>query len=280
MKLEEYEYILKENKRRIFILKNYYERPNWLNDYNLYRDEYINFTSKLVKSISFTNAKIRRDFLNDVTIPTGNYHISKSRIDCFNGYRQQEHNATSIFELLNKTDTQNESVYFVTVDYTIANDFFNADTYLNKLKAIYKNLVHTSFYNEITGLIIKYEIAYSIYKGLLYYIPHSHLLLKYNKNNSIDIIQSFTEYVRKHIDNTRDNAIKCNEITYNSYSYKDLSGYISKDFYYTIFHFKDRCNAIDSFIIPQPHIISLIYSIGSFRFFSSYKQFKFIQTIK
>ena len=28
MKLEEYEYILKENKRRIFILKNYYESAN------------------------------------------------------------------------------------------------------------------------------------------------------------------------------------------------------------------------------------------------------------
>lgn len=278
MTVDQYELILKENNRRIYILKNYYEKCNWLNEYDIYRDEYISFTSPLIKRISFTNSHIRKYNLNDDTIPNGKYFLSKLRIDYYNGYLGELNNTTTVFDVLNKTDYNNgDRVYFFTVDYTISNEFFNVVSYLKKMKDIYKNLVHTKLFRLITGLIIKYEVSYSLYNGLLYYIPHNHLLIKTNVKDSSALLSSLFQYFHKYIPNTDDKAIHYKEITYNSYSYKSISKYITKDPYYSIFHYKDRSKNIDTFIVPQPHIVSLLYGINSFHFYNSYKDLKFRQ---
>ena len=275
----DYDLILKENRRRLYILSNYYLNNNWIHDYDLYKDLYIDHTKKLITKISYSNSYIRKFILHDDSIPTGNYHISKSRIDYYNGYIRQSNNSSIIFKLLQQIDTNKESVYFFTVDYTISSEFLNADIYLNNLKSIYKNLIHTKIFDLISGMILKYEVSYSLDNGLLRYIPHSHFLLKCNKSVSSQLINDLTLYLRKYLSSSQDNLIHYTEITYNKYSYNSLSKYISKDFYYSIFHFKDRSKNLDSFIVPQPHIITLLYKTSKFQFFTSYKDFRFNQTI-
>ena len=76
----DYDLILKENRRRLYILSNYYLNNNWIHDYDLYKDLYIDHTKKLITKISYSNSFIRKFILHDDSIPTGNYHISKSRI--------------------------------------------------------------------------------------------------------------------------------------------------------------------------------------------------------
>lgn len=276
MNNEEYNLILKENNRRIFILKNYYEQPNWLSEYDNYRDSYINYTSKIVQRLSFSNAFIRKYFLNDDTIKLGNYYLSNLRINYYNGYKGETNNAESIFNLMNDIDLRKEVILFFTVDFTISNEFDNVGTYLKNLKSIYKKFLQTNAYNLITGLIIKYEVAYSLYKGCLFYIPHSHLLIKCDSINKDNVVNDLIKYLNKYIGSIWGKpCYHYKEITYNQMSYNKLASYISKDFYYSIFHYKDRLKNIDSFIVPQPHIITLLYNVQSFQCFSSYKDFRF-----
>ena len=268
--------ILKENNRRIFILKNYYEKSNWLNEYDCYRDEYINFSNKILKRISFTNSYIRLNFLNDDIIKTGNYYLSHLRQDYYNGYLAEKNNTSSIFNIMNRLELRNEVILFFTVDYTISNEFDNVGVYLKNLKSVYKKFLETNTYNLINGLIIKYEVAYTLYKGCLFYIPHSHLLIKCESINKDKVINSLIKHLNKWIGDVWGKpCYHYKEISYNPMSYNGLAKYISKDFYYSIYHYKDRAKNIDSFIIPQPHIITLLYNVKSFQYFSSYKQFKF-----
>lgn len=276
LKEDDYDVIMKENRFRLFNLSNYYQNQYWLSEYDDIRDELIDYSSKkLVKPLSFTDSALRLYHYHDETVKVRNYFISKSRVDYYNGLLSEKNNAISVYEKLKQIDINQHNVYFVTIDYRFTNEFLLAREDLDSIKSIVLKFKDTQIFNSVDGLLVKYEVQYSVYNSLLYIIPHIHFLVVLPKTESKELIRSIVEFFRNRIPNTESNSIEYTEITYNDKSYWNLSSYITKDFYKYIFHFKDRANQLDSYEVPLPHKIVLLYHLNNFHFYNSYRSLKF-----
>lgn len=271
--IEELQLIVNENQYRNHILCDYYDTKYWLSEYNDIRDELIDYTNKKAKTLSLSTNCIRYKCLHEDIEPC-DYHISRLGLDFYNGYTSQENNALTLLNTVLKTDIEQYQLFFLTIDFAHLLDYTLLISTMESMKKTIVNLLHNPIQRLIQGLVLKYELSWSVYNNLLYNNPHCHLIMKVHKDNVNEVLNFYSNYFLKHLKNP---AIDFNvkPITNNFYSYKDITHYICKDVYSYIFHYIDRKGNRDTFKVPLPHIIYILYNLKHFRFLHSYKDLKF-----
>ena len=257
-----YQDIVQENRYRLNIFKKY--DLILFKEFSMYQYLMNSLAESLYNQISLSTTRIRRDKLKEPNIDKeATLYYSKSRIDRLKGARTERNNTISLKNklLLNMSDS---AYLFVTIDYIHSNDFLSIPLYLTTLKNIMKKFLHTSMFNQLDGLIVKYELSFGMYKNKLSATPHIHLILSLKPDLIESLKLSLTEYFKEfiHYDET---SIDIKEIEKTDKSFKDISKYICKDFYTTVFHNKDKS------ITPYQVIMYTLLQTRNFRFINSYK---------
>ena len=267
-----YKFIINENYHRLKVLQNY-DKP-FLDEYINYEKEFDSFSSKLCKQLSMSTNYIRKHFLNDYNVISASYHLSKSRLDFYNGALSQIKNADRIYSILENVDTENYDLYFITLNYCHASDLTNLNIILHNMKYMYKNYIRTDDYNLIDGMIIKYELCWNLYDNTLVLSPHNHIILKVSKNNT-SVIDKFRDHFRLVLDNP-DNDLNIKLIQDNNEDRLKVAKYISKDVYSQVFHFnnKNKENK-DPYAIPYEKIMYVLLHLNNYQFLNSYKDLQF-----
>lgn len=260
-----YNNIVAENKYRLNVIDKFTD--NLKSVYKPYVGTMKDYAMDLYKAISFSTNKVRRDFLKEQGMnANANYHISKSRIDRYNGYKSELANSKSLCDLMLKgKDTY--SYLFITLDWIHLTDALDLDMHFDNMKYRFKFLRTMDIYRKITGLFIKHEVAFNIYNGKLTLTPHSHLIIQCNKDDtsaiSTEIHKHFAQMV---FDIDRDIDIKL--INNNEQDFSKVSRYICKDFYYSVFHSRDKIT------INYSDIIFTLMCTKGFQFINSYGNLK------
>lgn len=268
-----YKFIVRENIHRLTVLKNF-DNPFPDDKYNLYYSAMKDFTIKIIKRVSYSTNFVRKRILKDDNVVSASYHLSKLRIDYYNGNYSQYNNTNSIFNILRTIDTGNYKYYFVTIDYLHMSNFLNISAQLQNMKYIIKNFIHTNLFTKISGMIVKYETNWNLYDKKLYLTPHYHLIIKLNNNLYSNVLEDLQKYFSNIVLNP-EKDINIKPITDNEKSYYNISKYIAKDVYYRVFHFIDNNKNVDTFQVPYSDITFLAMSLNNIQVFNSYKDLHF-----
>lgn len=257
--------IVMENKYRLNILKKH--NLILLKEYRLYQYQMDRLAEDLYKTLSFSTNKIRRDFLKESYMNhNAQYHISKLRLDRYNGAKNETNHANDLYNILLNRKS-NSAFLFCTIDYIHSPSNIDLDVYLNNIKHLMKSYTYTKQYTLLNGLFVKYEISFGMYKNKLCVTPHIHLIIDIDKNLIEDLILELKEYFKPILhEPNKDLNIQVVKDTEKDY-YK-LSRYICKDFYTSIFHNKDNS------VTPYSHIIYTLLKTKNFRYINSYKSLK------
>ena len=262
--------IVAENKYRLNVLSK--SNQLLLNEYIPYKGYMFDLANSLYKQISFSTNKIRRDFLQEVGLNrNADYHLSRSRVDRYIGYDSQ---VTYTKRLYNNMDlNESKSYIFATINYIHMTKFQPIDIILHNMKFLYRNFTYTNIFNKCTGLVIKHELAFNIYNGILTLTPHSHIIMELNN----DLIDELKEDLYKHfkqVVQNPNNDIDIKIVNKTQKDYFNVARYVCKDFYLSIFHSKDNIT------IPYNHIVYLLLQTKNFRYINSYKNLYFKLNLK
>ena len=254
--------IVDENKYRLNILNK--SNQLLLKEYDLYHHQMFNLADSLYKQISFSTNKIRRDFLLEQGMnKNATYHLSRSRVDRYNGYNTQNNIANQIYNSM--IVGLNEYAYlFITIDYIQMYKFLVLDNILNNMKYIYKQFTYTDMFKQLNGLVIKHELSFKMLNNRLCLIPHTHLILKLTPNLISTLVQDIYKYFSQRII-TDDKAIDIKTVNNTDIDFLRVAKYTAKDFYMSVFHSKDNI------IIPYNHIVYVLLMTKNFRYINTYK---------
>lgn len=254
--------IVTENKYRLNVLQK--SNQLLLKEYQQYYSSMYDLAQSLYKQISFSTNKIRRDFLLEQGMnKNATYHLSRSRIDRYNGYNTQYNLANQIYNKM--LLGQNKYSYlFITVNYIHMYKFLVLDNILANMKYIYKQFTYTEMFNNVSGLVIKHEISFNMNDNRLCMTPHTHLILQITPDLIQDLIQELYKYFSDRII-MNDTDIDIKTINNTELDYLRVAKYTAKDFYMSIFHSKDNIT------IPYNHIVFALLMTKSFRYINSYK---------
>lgn len=257
-----YQDIVNENRYRLNILEKY--DLILFKQLSLFQYQMKELADSLYNQISLSTNKIRREILKEqMKDMTATYYYSKSRVDRLVSYKSERSNINRLYERL-KTKSSDSAYLFITIDYIHTTEYINILSYITTMKNIIKKLLNTSFYKDIEGLFVKYEISFGMYKNKLHISPHIHLILN-AKESLLDTLKlNLIEYFKLYIHESENN-IDIKKITDNEKSYYNISKYICKDFYTSIFHNKDGS------ITPYQIIVFISLQTRNFRFINSYK---------
>ena len=129
--------IVAENRHRLNILKKH--NLILLNEYRLYQYEMDRLAEDLYKTLSFSTNKIRRDFLKENYMnPNAQYHISKLRLDRYNGAKSETNHTNALYNILLNRKS-NSAFLFITIDYIHSPSNLYIDVYLKNIKHMMKS---------------------------------------------------------------------------------------------------------------------------------------------
>lgn len=262
---EFYNNIVAENKYRINVIDKFTD--NLKSIYKPYVGKMSEFADKLYKNLTFSTNKVRRDFLKESGMNVNaDYHISKSRIDRYNGLKAELKQSKQLYDLM----TKGKDIYtylFITIDWIHLPDASTIDIQLANMKYRFKFLRTMKVYQYISGMVVKHEIAFNIYRGLLCLTPHTHLIIETTKDNVSTVSKDLYKHFAPMLYNP-DKDIDIKLINNNEADLSKVSRYICKDFYYSVFHSRDKIT------INYSDIIACLMQTKGFQFINSYGNLK------
>ena len=265
--------IVNENAFRLYVLKNYNNLLNWIADYNKFKPEIADYIESIRLPLEMSNNYYKLNYLKE-PIKDRKYYPSKLKIDYSYSLECAKNNAETIYNLLLKIDFNEYELLFLTIDFAHLLDYTLFMDRLNSYRKMFLYLTQNLIPNLMTGLILKYELAYSLNNDLLYLNPHCHCIIKVPKTKEQELKQTLYNYFCKSLDKPEIDFHITN-ISKDKESLIKISKYICKDVYKYIFHYIDRKKGYTSFKIPFAHIAFIISQLKNYHFIHSYGDLKF-----
>lgn len=262
---EFYSNIVAENKQRLNVISKFKDNLKFI--YNPFVGKMSEFAEDLYKTLSFSTNKVRRDFLKESGMNmNASYHISKLRVDRYNGLKTELSNSKQLYDLMLKGKDQ-FSYLFITVDWIRLSNAIDLDIHFANMKYRFKFLRTMNIYSKITGLFIKHEVAFNIYNGSLCLTPHTHFIIQCSKEDLSEISKELYKHFSPMLYNP-DKDIDIKIINNSENDFSKVSRYICKDFFYSVFHSRDKIT------INYSDIVFTLMQSKGFQFINSYGNLK------